>query len=168
MERTLPEVRPYVSSMPEETYVIMTGGSARSRELPTVDNYVQVSGVPGHTHNATAIASISSDFKELRGTNTTIDGSWALDAAGMVLDAEDITDTTLIQDEVAVFDRAIEKGIGRIKLLPENCHHEIIEPCRDREIRSIVVAASQLESLTYIEERGGWVVPAAEEQIFVR
>ena len=66
MQHVLPEVRPFVNNMPEETYVVQTGGSARSREIETIDNRVAVSGVPGHTHNATAIASISADFGEIR------------------------------------------------------------------------------------------------------
>lgn len=148
--------------MPEESYRIQTGGSARSREIDTINDEVDVSGVPGHTHNATAIASISSDFKQLRGTATTVNTDWAHPA--LVLAAEDVVDTDIIEDEVTTFDRAIEKGIGKIRLIPENCHHDITEPTRAiSEIRTIVTAKDQLESLTYIEERGGWVVPTTDE-----
>ena len=161
MEHILPEVRPFVRSMPEQSYTIQTGGSARSREIDTVHNEVFVTGVPNHTHNATAIASISSDFKQLRGTTTTVSTHWSHPA--LVLAAADVVDTDIIDDEVATFDRAIEKGIGKIRLLPENCHHDITEPTRAiSEIRTIVTAKDQLESLTYVEERGGWVVPTTD------
>ena len=157
MQHILPEVRPFVNSMPEETYVVQTGGSARSREINTTDNSrVEVSGVPGHTHNATAIASISADFRELRGAAVVM----SAEQGGVTLAAAHITDSNTIADEVATFDRALEKGIGTIKLLPENCHHEINEPTRAiAEVRTIVTSKQQLESLTYIEERGGWVNP---------
>ena len=158
-QRILPEVRPFVTNMPEETYRIQSSGAARSRDLPTVNNQVNVTGVPRMTHNATAIASISCDFKQSRGAATTIHADWG----PVEMKADDVTDTDDIEDEVSVFDRAIEKGIGRVKLLPENCHHEISEPTRAiAEIRTIVTAQDQLNSLTYIEERGGWVAPRTD------
>ena len=138
MQHILPEVRPFVNNMPEETYEIQTGGSARSREIPTEDDTrVSVSGVPLHTHNATAIASISADFGELRKAAVIMTPEQGL----VTLAAGHLTDSDAIADEVATFDRALEKGIGSIKLLPENCHHEIIEPTAAiSEIRTIVTA----------------------------
>ena len=46
---------------------------------------------------------------------------WAHPA--LVLAAGDVVDTDTIEDEVATFDRAIEKGIGRIRLELSPRHH---------------------------------------------
>ena len=51
----LAEVRPVVSSMPEQQYVAQTDGSARMRIAKFEDGRYRVRGVPKHTHNATAI-----------------------------------------------------------------------------------------------------------------
>ena len=153
----LPEVRPFVRNMPEETYVVQTDGSARSRELKTDNFRVRISGVPGHTHNSTAIASISHDFSLTRQVATTLPASVFSDAAVALL-ATDYTDSAQIEDETRRLDRAIEKGIGRISVIPENCHQQIEEPVQAiAEVRTLVTAKDQLESLTYIEELGGFV-----------
>ena len=78
MQHILPEVRPFVINMPEETYVVQTGGSARSREIDTMDNSrVDVSGVPGHTHNASAIISVTADYARTRTVAAAISEAWA-------------------------------------------------------------------------------------------
>ena len=153
----LPEVRPFVTNMPEETYVVQTDGSARSRELKTDNFRVRISGVPGHTHNSTAIASISHDFSLRRQVATTLPESLFSDSAVNLL-ATDYTDSAEIDNETRRLDRAIEKGIGRITVIPENCHQQIEEPVQAiAEVRTLVTSKNQLESLTYIEELGGWV-----------
>ena len=59
------------------------------------------------------------------------------------------------------FDRAIEKCVGKIALFPENCTGHIDEPTRSiGEIRTLVAPKSRLETLTYIDEMGGWRVPS--------
>ena len=65
-EHILAEVRPFVSSMPEEQYVAQTNGSARMRVAKFEDGRYQVRGVPGHTHNSTAICSVEADFSKTR------------------------------------------------------------------------------------------------------
>ena len=127
-QRVLPEVRPYVRNMPEDPYVMLTGGSARSREIESDDvgnfTIVNVTGVPNHTHNATAIAHISCDFEEKYAATHVaepVDPVWAREVEIAI---QDRYDSAIIEDEEVKFDRALEKGIGSIRLLPENCHNE--------------------------------------------
>ena len=160
LDHILPEVRPVVTNMPEETYVAQTQGSARSRTLPLDVNVYRVSGVPGHTHNSTAITSVSADFSSLRAANLVVTDDWAPAAFTMAVGEHDDSVRFDSEAEVRMYDRALEKGIGRIALVPENCHQQIDEPARAvAEIRTIVTSRNQLEGLTYIEEEGGWVDP---------
>ena len=71
-EHILAEVRPFVSSMPEEQYVAQTNGSARMRIAKFVDGRYHVRGVPGHTHNSTAICSVEADFSKKRTSNLVV------------------------------------------------------------------------------------------------
>ena len=156
----LPEVRPEVTNMPEQTYVAMTDGSARSRELPFSNSSFQVRGVPKHTHNATAISSISGNFSNRLVAEVDLAPGWCADEEKHAVD--DFTDSVFFAPaaEVSIYERAIEKGVGRIRLIPENCHQQIDEPTRAiAEIRSIVASKQQLESMTYVEEEGGCVEP---------
>ena len=149
-QRILPEVRPFVRNMPEDPYVMLTGGSARSREIESEvsGNFtiVNVTGVPKHTHNATAIAHVSCDFEEKYAAphaQEPVDAGWARDVN---IGALDRYDSAIIEDEARKFDRALEKGIGSIRLMPENCHNEIIEPTRAiAEGRTIVTGGESLE-----------------------
>ena len=162
-QRVLPEVRPYVRNMPEDPYVMLTGGSARSREIESSDagnfTFVSVTGVPKHTHNSTAIAHVSCDFakKHPAGYATAVDVGWGIN---IPIVAGDRYDSEILANEARTFDRAIEKGIGRIRLIPENCHNEIVEPTRAiAEVRTIVTGKRALDKLTYVDEMGGWQEP---------
>ena len=62
MANVLPEVRPAVESMPHEGFVMQTGGSARRS---TIKNN-GLDGVPGHTHNASAMISVTADYSRTR------------------------------------------------------------------------------------------------------
>ena len=66
MAQLRPEVRPLVSSMPVDGFGLQTGGSARRRVVPfdTAMNSYKVTGVPGHTHNASAVCSVLVDNTE--------------------------------------------------------------------------------------------------------
>ena len=84
--------------------------------------------------------------------------------------ATDPGDSEAVRDEKMRFERAIERGVGEICLRPENCHHEIREPTRSiAEIRTLVAPDDRLQTMTYVEEVGGFVtlvkraaVPAAD------
>ena len=78
MSQLQSEVRPTVSNMPDYGYMLQTGGSARRRiikptqkQIPTtsfpIQTHYKVSGVPGHTHNGSAVLSVLCDLKRDRG-----------------------------------------------------------------------------------------------------
>ena len=158
------EVRPLVQTMPgAEAFVLQTGGSARRRiikpdgEAPTIT--FRVSGVPGHTHNASAVASVLCDLARTRGFDHDLTDAWA-DAAVAMWGAH-IGDSDPVIDEAERFERAIERGVGEITLIPENCHQQIREPTRSiAEVRALVTPQDKLRTITYVEEVGGFVHPA--------
>ena len=51
------EVRPLVTSMPTTGFTIQTGGSARRKIIKNENSTFKVSGVPGHSHNASGVMS---------------------------------------------------------------------------------------------------------------
>ena len=56
------------------------------------------------------------------------------------------------------YDRALERGIGEITIVPENCHQQIREPTRAiSELRTLVMPKDKRDTLTYVEEVGGFV-----------
>jgi hypothetical protein len=155
----LAEVRPLVRSMPEQQYVAQTNGSARMRVSKFEDGRYRVRGIPGHTHNSTAICSVEADFTKMRLVDLAVAPTFRYTDEEKY-NAGDFTESEhfVAADEVEIYDRAIEKGIGNIRLVPENCHQEIDEPTRAiAEIRTIVSSKQQLDSLTYIDEMGSHV-----------
>ena len=165
MEQHSAEVRPLVQTMPSsEAFMLQTGGSARRRvikpsgEAPTIT--FRVSGVPGHTHNACAVASVLCDLGRNRGFSHDLTDAWADEAVEMKTD--ELGDSDVVDDANARFSRAIERGVGEITLIPENCHQQIREPTRSiAEVRALVAPADRLRTLTYVEEVGGFVAPKA-------
>ena len=155
--------------MPHDGYFLRTGGSARRRiikpstkqaltnrfPIPTV-NY-KVSGVPGHTHNSSAVLSVLCDLQKTRGRNITMEARvWCEEKTQM--EEKDPGDSDVVDNEDARFERALERGIGEICMRPENCHEEIREPVRSiSEIRTLVAPNDRLQTLTYVEELGGFV-----------
>ena len=137
MANVLPEVRPLVESMPHEGFVMQTGGSARRSFIKNngFDHYF-VHGVPGHTHNSSAMLSVTADYSERRGVAEDISaGVWAEEKVD--LGVNDFTDSVEPDDAAQLYDRAIERGIGTITLIPENCQHIIKEPARSiSEVRT--------------------------------
>ena len=160
MANVLPEVRPLVASMPHEGFVMQTGGSARRSSIKNngFDHYF-VHGVPGHTHNASAMISLTADYTEQRGVTEHISaGVWAEEKVD--LNPFDFMDSTEPEDAEQLYDRAIERGIGQITLIPENCQHIIQEPTRSiSEVRTIVSGKDRLDTLTYVNNELGWVDP---------
>lgn len=158
------EVKPYVTSMPTGTqdFQIQTGGSARQKRVPynVPNRSYEVTGVPGHTHNASAVMSVLVDNTEVTNLAVQIHNTWVENTAPVVHaldgDGNRFTDSAFYDDDE--YDRAIERGIGSISIVPENCHQEITEPVREIfEIRTLVTPRDRLETLTYVEEVGGYV-----------
>ena len=157
------EVRPHVNTMPgSEAFVFQTGGSARRRAIkpdgqaPSIT--FRVTGVPGHTHNSCAVASVLCDLKRERGFAHNL-----TDAGGdaeVEMRAADIGDSEPVPNEDDRFDHALERGIGEVTLIPENCHQQIREPTRAiAEVRHLVAPRDKFTTMTYVEEVGGFVNP---------
>ena len=119
MANVLPEVRPVVESMPHEGFVMQTGGSARRSFIKNngFDHYF-VHGVPGHTHNASAMLSVTADYSKQRDELLTIHGEWADEDVQLAIGQ--YTDSMEPDDAAELYDRAIERGIGTITLIPES------------------------------------------------
>ena len=148
-----------VESMPHEGFVMQTGGSARRSTIKNngFDHYF-VHGVPGHTHNASAMISVTADYTATRDVGLTIHETWAEEKFNTGVD--DFTDSVEPDDAEQLYDRAIERGVGEVTLIPENCHQQIREPTRSiAEIRQLVAPQDKLRTLTYVEEVGGFVHP---------
>ena len=67
MANILPEVQPIVTSMPAKGYELQTGGSARRSFIKNTDDTYFIHGVPGHTHNASAMISVTAEYTRKRG-----------------------------------------------------------------------------------------------------
>jgi hypothetical protein len=121
-----------------------------------------VKGLPGHTHNSSAIISVDADYTEYRESTISVaENVWAVGAINMPPGL--LTDSVEPDHADERYDRAIEKCVGYMSLFPENCTGHIEEPTRSiGEIRTLVAPKARLETLTYIDERGGWVVPVDE------
>ena len=167
MSQVQSEVRPNVTRMPMSGYLLQTGGSARKRVINPlnkqaatdqfpIQNEYRVSGVPGHTHNSSAIVSVLVDLTRTRGFDKDFPNVWA--GVPILFRAADPGDSVVVRDEDERFNRALERGIGEICLRPENCHHEIREPARSiSEVRTLVAPDDRLQTLTYVEEVGGFI-----------
>ena len=162
--------------MPQSGFQLQTGGSARRRNIkPTStqtlttsfpnQTHYRVGGVPGHTHNASAVLSVLCDLQRERGTALSSDPmQWSEEK--MEMKADEPGDSEIIADDDPRLERALERGIGEICLRPENCHEEIREPVRSiSEVRTLVAPDDRLQTLTYVEEVGGFVSKNGEAYI---
>ena len=92
---------------------------------PTV-NY-KGSGVPGHTHNSSAVLSVLCDLQKTRGRNIDMAARvWCEEKTQM--EEKDPGDSDVVDNEDARFERALERGIREICMRPENCHEEKLGP----------------------------------------
>ena len=163
MANPLPEVTPMVTSMPTTGWHIQTGGSARTRKASNKGTATQgifdIAGIPGHTHNASAVASVDADFTRYRQTALDVaDNIWAYGPLNLPVNL--LTDSIDPDNAEERYDRAIERCIGYITLRPENCQSSIREPTRSiGEVRTLVAPKARLDTLTYVEELGGWRIP---------
>jgi hypothetical protein len=166
MSQIQSEVRPQVKRMPMGGFVLQTGGSARRRIIKPLNaqaatdqfpirNEYRITGVPGHTHNSSAVVSVLVDLSKERGFSKTFN-VWS--SGDIEMKTTDPGDSEIVRDEDIRFNRAIERGIGEICVRPENCHHEIREPARSiAEVRTLVAPDDRLQTLTYVEEVGGFI-----------
>ena len=162
MAQIRPEVRPATSSMPVDGFVMQTGGSARRRVVPfdTAMSSYKVTGVPGHTHNTSAVCSALVDNTEKSQVPLIINDHFAFEQVSQA--APRFTDSPVFDE--SNYDRAIERAIGEIAIVPENCHQEIREPARAiSELRTLVMPKDRRDTLTYVEEVGGFVSQATGE-----
>ena len=77
--------------MPDKGYDLQTGGSARRSFIKNNDDTYYIHGVPGHTHNASAMISVTAEYSRKRGIVRTIGTAWANEP--VVMAAEDYTDS---------------------------------------------------------------------------
>jgi hypothetical protein len=164
MANQFPEVLPEVISMPITGWYCQTSGNARRRVTKNTSTSAEqgvynVKGVPGHTHNASAVVSVDADYSKFRDAAIDVpDNVWAVGAlnlpAGLLTDSEEPDNAN------ERYDRVIEKCVGYMSLFPENCTGHIREPTRSiGEIRTLVAPKARLDTLTYVDEMGGWRVP---------
>ena len=77
MANQLPEVLPQVISMPTTGWLCQTGGKARRRIAANsspvdTEGIYDVKGVPGFTHNSSAVISVDADYTRYRDANITV------------------------------------------------------------------------------------------------
>lgn len=164
MANELPEVLPAVLSMPTTGWFCQTGGRARQRvtknsSRSATEGIYDVKGVPGFTHNSSAVVSVDADYTKYRDSQITVPRNvWSV--GEFILNTGLLTDSVEPGDMDERYDRAIEKCVGYISMFPENCTGHIREPTRSiSEIRTLVAPKARLETLTYIDDLGGWRVP---------
>ena len=159
--QTLIDVRPVVRNMRPDGYVLQTGGSATRKVIEMEGNQARplfrVTGVPLHTHNTSALLQVEAKNIFPVATNATlISHAGEFSEEKIEIRAGDYVDhSALPREEIeARFKRAIEWGIGRIDLQPENSRNKISEPTRAiSEIRTLVCPREIRESSTFIEEK---------------
>ena len=160
--QTLQDVRPVVRNMRPEGYVLQTGGSATRKEIRMEGSQknplFRVTGIPLHTHNATALLEV-----EMSMIHEPIDEARRLSEAGefsvdaLDLGIGDFVEAYNEQDDLLRdtfnLQRAIEFGIGTVQLQPENSVNFISEPTRAiAEIRTLVSANDALKTMTFVDQ----------------
>ena len=175
MANELPEVVPDVQSMPTTGWFCQSAGSARRRITKNssslksgnldIEGIYDVAGVPGHTHNASAVVSIDANYSAYRQHALNVAaGVWGYGALAMPVGL--LTDSVEPDNADERYDRAIERCVGYTSLFPENCTGHIQEPTRSiGEIRTLVAPKARLDTLTYTEERRGWRLPKDADDV---
>ena len=175
MANELFDVVPAVQSMPTTGWFCQTSGSARRRitkntssaksGLLDIEGTFDVAGVPGHTHSSSAVVTIDANYSKYRTRGLSVAaGVWGPDE--MKLQAGILTDSNEPDNATERYDRAIERCVGYTALFPENCTGHIREPTRSiGEIRTLGAPKARLDTLTYLEERGGWRIPKDQDDV---
>ena len=109
------------------------GGSARRRivKYDESSQSYKVTGVPGHTHNASAVCSVLVDNTETTNRPVSIHATWTdrRDALNFPLNADGnrFTDSEFYDD--SDYDRAIERGSGASPSCPRTATRRSGSPC---------------------------------------
>ena len=172
MANELPEVTPVITNMPTEGWFCKTSGSARRRITANQGSSAQpvfkVTGVPGHSHNASAVIEVDADYTRYRDGPAAIGAELEVFGDQLILfPAGQLLDSVLPHNAAVRFDRCIERCVKSIELRPENCTGNITEPTRAMsEVRTLTASKARLATLTYVEETQGWKIPqgADDEQ----
>ena len=117
MANELPEVVPDVQSMPTTGWFCQTSGNARRRISKNIsgtdaEGVYDVAGIPGHTHNASAMISVTADYTRKRTIALTISQDWAEE--DVVLAVDEYVDSIEPDDATELYDRAIERASARL------------------------------------------------------
>ena len=171
--KTLQDVRPVVRNMRPDGYILQTGGSATRQiikaEGDQVNPLFRVTGVPLHTHNASALLEITAEQPSL-----VPDAGPALSYAGefsennivlLVGEHRENTEALSVSNEnrLIALRRSIDWGVGRVDLQPENSVNYISEPTRAiSEIRTLVSPLTSLESSTYVDQTHAYVTRSGD------
>ena len=122
------------------------------------DPLFRVTGVPLHTHNATALLEVEmSMVSEAVGGTRFVSNAGEFSAPDLNIAAGDLVeayeDKDDFQEDIDRLQRAIEFGVGRVQLQPENCVNFISEPTRAiAEIRTLVCAKDSLKTMTFVDQ----------------
>ena len=130
MANELPEVIPSVQSMPTTGWFCQTSGNARKRVAKNIAGATQdnidtrgtfaVTGVPGHTHNTSAVVSVDANYSAYRDRAITVSaGVWGYGALNLPVGL--LTDSIEPNNAEERYERAIERCVGYTVLRPENC-----------------------------------------------
>ena len=122
MANQFPEVLPEVQSMPTTGWFCQTSGGARKRVTPNssasdTQGVYDVKGVPGHSHNASAVVSVDADYTKYRDAGITVPANvWSHGAYNLPVGI--LTDSEEPDNATERYDRAIEKCVGYIGAHP--------------------------------------------------
>ena len=173
---TLTNVRPQVTNMRPSGYFLQTDGSATKQVVePEGDakrTIFRVTGIPGHTHTASALLDVEVTKKTISDQPVLISNALEFSTEAINVSGAEVDDNESRQtyDElIRRAQRAIEFGIGNVELKPENCKNYIDEPTRAiAEIRTLVSPDYARSASTYVRtehlrtERDG-VTPVPEQ-----
>ena len=119
MANQRPEVIPDVRTMPTTGWFYQTSGSARRRVTKNTGSATagifDVTGVPGHTHNASAVVSVDADYTRYRANAITVNaGVWSYAALRLLIHL--LTDSLEPDNADERYERAIERCVGYMTL----------------------------------------------------
>ena len=118
------------------------------------DPLFRVTGVPLHTHNATALLEVEISIKNDVADDAAL---FISDAGEFSIDELNLEDGDLVdsynhddnKEDVERLQRSVEFGVGNVQLQPENCVNHISEPTRAiAEIRA-------LKTMTFVDQGAG-------------
>ena len=157
------DVRPIVRNMRPQGYMMQTGGSATRKvvlaEGTKLNPMFRITGVPRHTHNASALLVIDVDgtnpLREPVDRVVSLAEEFSVDP--VLLEAGDRIEArfgpTDREEILKSCNRLIEFGVGSIEIKPENCVNNVIAPTRTvAEIRTLVSPEESRNCCTYIDE----------------